>query len=293
MADYNTQKRKTLDRITDTAQKINRSLIKQDLRVRSNDILFNLNAGKKSLVDVSVKNLSDPMDALFERHEFVSVRTGISDGMQEVTPENELGLWKLLPDNHNPIETLTILKPQLGKKRDDLTLEFIKGNKKKRKFTLKEMRKFFLADYLRIIKRGYRELAADWISGTSSIDDVQSMLTLTFGSTMAESKRIFRTETTNNFNDSRADYFIENTSMDYMQIFAITDGRVSDICEDRHEWVFPIARARDRDKKPAFHPNCRTIQRPLTSRLASHRKMIDKGLAMNPASFTPLPRNWG
>lgn len=292
MADYGTQKRNTLDNITDAANRVTRAVIRDDLRRRSNDILFQLNSGKKYLEDDSVRNLADPMDNIFERHEFVSVRTGISDGMQEVTPENELGLWKLLPNNHDPIQTLTQLKPQLGKKRDDLTTQFIKKNKKNRAFTLKALRTLFLGDYLRILRRGYQDLAKDWIAGEGTIDDVQAMLSITFGATSVESKRIFRTETTNNFNDARADYFINETSMDYMQIFAITDGRISNICEDRHLWVFPISEANQKSKKPAFHPNCRTIQRPLTSRLASHRKMIDKGLAMDERRFTPLPKGW-
>ena len=292
MADYNEQKRNTLDRITDQTVRINRSIIKQDLQRRANDILFQLNSGENFLQDDDVKNLRAPMDDLFDRHAFVSVRSGISDGMLEVTPENELGLWTYLPNKYEPNAMLDNMRPQLGRKRDKLAEEALKKIKKRKAITLVGLRNLFLKDYLSVLRAGYKDLAKDWLAGQGTITDVQAMLTMVFSASTYDAKRIFRTETTNNFNEARADYFIDNTGMDYMQIFAITDGRTSQICEDRHKGVFPIEQARDRDKMPAFHPHCRTIQRPLTSRLSSHRKMIDEGLAMNPSTFTPLPRGW-
>jgi replicative DNA helicase Mcm len=47
-----------------------------------------------------------------------------------------------------------------------------------------------------------------------------------------------------------------------------------------------------RNGRIVWGSNCRTIQRPLTSRLPSHKKLIDAGLAMDERSFTPLPKGW-
>ena len=291
MPSYNVQKRRRLDNITEKHNRNMRRVIKGDLEARARDIFEQLNAGV-NFFQGGVKNLRNPTDKIYDDHEFDTVRSGLSDGIQEVTPNNELGLWRMLPDNSCPIITLDQFHPHLAKKRDQMTEKAIKKMRKRHKFTLINLRNLTLDTYLGALKGGYRSLSSDWVSGEGSITDVLSMLSLTFGKTDAETKRIFRTETTSYFNETRADYFIDETEMDFMQIFAITDGRISDICEDRNRWVFPILEARQRKKSPSFHPHCRTIQRPLTSRLASHRRLIKIGLQFNESSFTPLPKNW-
>jgi len=293
MPRYNVQKRNTMDRITRKAVTASRRIIRSDMELRVRELFFDLNNGERTLQNVDTDRIKNPTDRLFEQHEFVSIRTGVSDGIQEVTPNNELGLWQLVPEDADPILTLPELRPLLGEQRDKITRAFITSKRKKQTFSLVGLRNLFLADYLSILRKGYRELSRDWIAGEDSIDDVTNMLGIVFGKTTNEATRIFRTETTNYFNTARAEYFQEFTDMDFMQIFAVTDGRISKICEDRHEWVFEMSKAQQRSKKPAFHPHCRTIQRPLTTRLESHRRLIDKGLAKNPSSFTPLPKGWG
>jgi len=268
-----------------------RRLIKSDLENRVRDIFEQLNAGQ-NFFEGDVKNIVSPTNTVYENHEFDTVRSSLSDGIQEVTPNMQLGLWRLVPENSCPIFTLDQFHPKLGEKRDKLTAKAIKKMRKRHKFTIAGLRNLTLKTYLSAIKGGYRNVASDWITGEGTIDDVLSMLSLVFGKTDHENKRIFRTETTSYFNETRADYFIDETEMDFMQIFTITDGRRSDICEDRHGWVFPIREARQRKKSPAFHPHCRTIQRPLTTRLKSHQRLIDIGLRKNESSFTPLPKNW-
>ena len=291
MPRYNVQKRRRLDNLTEKHNRNMRQVIRADLNKITRDIFQQLNAGRDTLKG-DVKRLRSPADGVFEDHEFDTTRAGLSDGIQEVTPNNELGLWKLVPENSCPIISLDQIRPALGKKRDKMTAAAIKKRRKQSKFSIVGLRNLFLIDYLSILRGGYRSVASDWIEGESSIRDVTDMLSIVFEKTDHESKRIFRTETTNYFNETRADYFIDETGMDFMQIFALTDGRISDICEDRHEWVFPIAEARQKKKMPSFHPHCRTIQRPLTSRLKSHKLLITKGLRFNEASFTALPVGW-
>lgn len=268
-----------------------RRVIKNDIERRAREIFTQLNFGV-DFFEGDVKNLRSPTDSVFTNHEFDAVRSSLSDGIQEVTPDNKLGLWRLAPEDSCPILTLNQLRPQLAEKRDKLTDQAIKKVRKRRKFSIAGLRNLTLKTYLSVLKSGYRSVSSDWIAGEGTIEDVLSMLSIVFQKTDNQSKNIFRTETTNYFNETRADYFIDETGMDFMQIFALIDGRISDICEDRHEWVFPIAEARQKKKSPSFHPHCRTIQRPLTSRLASHRKLIERGLQFNESSFTPLPKGW-
>lgn len=294
MPRYNVQKRRRLDNLTEKHNRRMRKLIKRDLDSRVRDIRDQLDAGFDTLQDKDQigRSLRSPMTGVYGDHEFDTVRSALSDGIQEVTPQNELGLWKLVPEDSCPIITLEQIRPQLGKKRDQLTEKFLKKQKKRAKFTVGQLGALSLRDYLSILSGAYRFLADDWIQGESTIQEVLNVMQVVFKKNDHETKRIFRTETTNYFNRTRADYFISETSMDFMQIFAITDGRTSEICETRHEWVFPIEEATQREKTPAFHPHCRTIQRPLTTRLKSHKVMIDKGLAMDERQFAPLPKNW-
>ncbi len=291
MPNYNIQKVKRLDNLVQKHNLRMRKVLRRDLETRVDQIFRDLNAGQNSFQQ-NVKNMSDPFENIFSVHQFDTVRSSVSDGIQEVTPDNRLGLWQLFPDNSCPIITLNEYSPELGKQRDRIAKKSVKNVQEQARFSLPGLRNLMLKDYLHNLRLGYRSIASDWIAGDGSVRDVTDMLIIAFGRTDREAKRIFRTETTNYFNETRADYFQNQTSMDFMQIYALTDGRISKICHDRHLWVFPIAEATQRKKMPAFHPHCRTIQRPLTSRLASHRIMIDRGLAMNEAGFTKLPKNW-
>jgi len=288
---YNVQKVKRLNNIVIKHNTRMRKVMRRDLETRVDEVFRDLNSGKNTFQQ-NVKNMADPFENVFSVHQFDTVRSSISDGIQEVTPDNKLGLWQLFPDNSCPNITLDEYSPELGKQRDRIARKAQKKIQKVNRFSLPGLRNLMLTDYLHNLRAGYRDLASDWIAGDGSVQDVTDMLVIAFGRTDHEAKRIFRTETTNYFNETRAGYFQNETSMDFMQIYALTDGRISKICFDRHLWVFPMAEATQRKKMPAFHPHCRTIQRPLTSRLASHRIMIDTGLAMNESTFTKLPKNW-
>lgn len=291
MPRYNVQKRKRLDNLSNKHTRRMRAVLRRDIESRVRDIFDSLNAGDRFYQE-DVKSAKTPISNVFEVHQFDTVRAAVSDGIQEVTPNNELALWQLFSEDSCPILTLNEFNPELALKRDKIAKKAQKNIKKRLTFTLPGLANLLLEDYLRNLRAGFRSISSDWIAGEGAIKDVLDMLSIAFGKTSAESKRIFTTETTNYFNETRADYFIQNTGMDFMQIFALTDGRVSNICRTRHLWVFPIGQSRQKKKMPAFHPHCRTVQRPLTSRLASHRSMISFGLAMDESRFASLPKNW-
>ena len=255
MPSYNIQKIKRLENLVVKHNRRMRKVLRRDLESRAHQVFSDLNNGETTFQQ-DIKRVREPVDNVFEVHQFDTVRSSVSDGIQEVTPENELALWQLFPDNSCPIITLDEYSPKLAKKRDKIAEKALKDIRKRLSFSLPGLRNLLLTDYLSNLRAGFRDLSSDWIEGEGSIKDVLDMLSLTLGRTDHESKRIFRTETTNYFNETRADYFKENTGMDFMQIFALTDGRISKICESRHLWVFPIAEATQRKKMPAFHPHC-------------------------------------
>ncbi|MAD98805.1 MAG: hypothetical protein CMB99_15885 [Flavobacteriaceae bacterium] len=292
MANYAVQKRATLDRVTARSVQAARNIFLSDLESKADKIFSDLNRGIDSIKKADIRQIKSSVDTVVDRHLYHAVKSAVSDGMQEVTPENELGLWKLLPDTHDPILTLAELRPALADKRDKLLDKILKEVKKSSSYSTDELTNLLSGNYLKAFQSSYRELAKKWVKGESTVNEVKAMITTTVGLTTSHSTMVFRTETTNYFNRARADYFKENTSMDYMQIFSITDGRRSKICEDRHGWTFPLSEATQKSKCPAFHPHCRTVQRPLTTRIGSHNRQIEKGIAMNESRFEPLPKGW-
>lgn len=247
-----------------------------------------LDAGRTTL-SPEVTGLPGRMAPVFEAHRDKVIHVAVSDGIQEVSPNHDLGLWQAFPIDM-PIEnTLTV---SLASDRN----RFVKGIKKKtiakNTYKIPNMVDSVMDTYLNNLKRTYKVIAADWLKGESDIDDVIRGLQVCLRKTDSDSERIFRTETTNYFNTSRHDYFSENTSVDYIELYAVTDGRISKICEDRHGAVITIAEAGRKEFMPAFHPNCRTIQRPLISALSSDKRVIDIGLIITAGKSSWTPTAW-
>ena len=288
MPNYNVHKRKTLDRLTLEYQLRMRALLRKESEAQIKDFLEQLRSGRRTLKP-DVKGLADRMAPIFESHRNKVIHVGVSDGIQEVSPEHELGLWQAFPVNM-PIEhTLSV---ELAGKRDKIVKEIKKVTIKRNTYKIPDMVDSVLDAYLKNLKETYKAVAAEWMEGESDVDDVIRGLKQGLIRTDSDSERIFRTETTNYFNRSRHDYFSDNTSVDYIELYAVTDGRISKICEDRHGAVVTISEAGKKEFMPAFHPNCRTIQQPLISALSSHKKIIDIGLLITARKSSWAPTAW-
>lgn len=261
LARYNAHKRGTLDRLTAQYQWRMRLLLKQNAEKNVKDILEALDAGHRSFRP-DVSNLKNKIDDVLGDHRNQVIHVGISDGIQEVTPERVTNLWLTHPINM-PVE-LT-LKSDQAKKRDQLAGKLSSDWAKTHPDKVPLLASTLLDDYLTAVKKSFKILSSDWAKGEGSIADVKTLLSEALQVSASSSERIFRTETTNYFNESRHTYFATNTDVDFMELFAITDGRISVICADRHGAIVPISIAGQRLYMPAFHPNCRTIQRPLMS----------------------------
>ena len=275
MARYNIHKRHTLDRLTQIYHLRMRAVIKSDLERQLHRIVEALDAGQKSFTP-DVKGMRTPAERVLEDHRDRVIHVGVSDGIQEVTPDHELGLWERFPLTMPIEDTLSVnLARERDKIRDKIAGKWERGNQKK----ILPLASTLFEDYVSAVQKSYRIIAKDWIEGEGDQADVLEALKQAFVKTDNQARLIFQTETTNYFNDARHDYFSTKTSVDYIELYAVTDGRISQICEDRHTAVITIAEAGLKKYKPAFHPWCRTIQRPLLSYLSRDKLVIEKGVS--------------
>lgn len=237
----------------------------------------------------SLKNFDSGFEKLLEKHFRKTIEVGVSDGYREVTPENNLSTWL----DYGPLVPIESTIPvELAGYRDEMTNRIRKLLGENTKTIFPELKDSLKDQQLSFLKGTYKNLAKNWLKGESSIVEVKKALTNTLGKGKASIERVFRTETTRWFNESRAEYFQSQTTATHVQIFAVTDGRTSHICESRNGFVVPIEKARLKKYMPPFHPNCRTVQRALFASIASHRKLIERGMAMNESRFEDLPRGW-
>lgn len=295
LALYNVHKRATLDRLT------NKFLLKSKLALKFNaeknlhSLLDHLDDGA-STFHPNIEGLDRKLLTLFTEHKDDVVHVAVSDGIQEVSPDQKLGLWADFPMGM-PIE-LTLTERTRRKRRTAIEQVADRwAHRHKKQVTV--LADALLEDYLTAVRKSYRVLSSDWMEGMkkrggkdeSSIRVVQQLLGSALQVSAYSAERIFRTETTNYFNESRHTYFADNTMVDFMELYAVTDGRISEICADRHQAVITISEAAFKKYMPAFHPHCRTIQRPLISSLPSHKKIIDFGESYRQrteSSWTPV-----
>lgn len=253
MARYNVHKRNTLDRLTLIYTLRMRSVIKRDLEKKIGRFVDALDSGRSS-VDPKLDTVRPQVSKVFEDHRDGVVHVAVSDGIQEVSPEHELGLWEAFPESMPVENTLTV---ELAGRRDKLVRGIRKKTVAANAYKVPDLVNSLFESYLKGLRVSYEYLTHSWMRGEEDNEEhVIRALKDTFQRTDAEARRIFQTETTNYFNEARHDYFQENTGVDYMQLYAVTDGRISQICEDRHRAVITIEDAKKKEFMPAFHPWC-------------------------------------
>lgn len=290
LAAYNVHKRSTLDRISGKYHLTARRFIKAAIQAELPAIEAAIERGSE-VFEPDTENLEKSLNRVFLFHGREAVKVAISDGIREVSPDEKLSTWLQYPLTM-PIE-LT-LGTELASEREKMIQKFLD----RRSGLVKQVQQFVTNvtdDYRRNLRAAYTRAAHDWIAGgeDESGELVRARMKEALQKTDSGVERIFRTETTAYFNESRHEYFKDNTSVDYVQLYAVTDGRISKICDTRHGFVVSLEKAGLKLYLPPFHPNCRTIQRPLISSLSSHKSIIEKGLEIDERSFAPLPGGWG
>lgn len=298
LAKYNVHKRATLDRLTLLYQLQIRSVYRNESSHVMPRMIDSLNVGHHNFnPDVPGSKLDHNLKTVFTNFQNAVIKAGFSDGLQEVTPEGRLNRWLDYPLSM-PVENTIILGGHaLADKRDKLVDDY----KDEKERTLADKIRLYVSgsknSYLENIRKAYGKAAKKWIKGKTDTDVVRDLLKRSLHITDGDAERVLRTETTNYFAETRADYFERHTDVDYLQFYAITDGRISDICNDRHGFCFPIGRAKDADLCPACHPNCRSVQRPLFSFISSNQRLIEKYdsksiAGLTESQWTDLPAGW-
>lgn len=284
---YNVHKRKTIERITKGNTKKLYLLISNYAEENAKSILEDLEAGRSVKIDQN--KIISKVSKVLESHIDNTIDIGIADGMQEISKDHKLNNFLNFPLYFPVEQTLTLAQK---KDKDKIFKKVFKKFAKEKGSVIKELALGFTKMQLKTFASVFESLAKDWVAGNSTIKDVKQAIQKEFLKTYSQAERIFRTETTRWFNKSRAEYFSSETMVDYYQIFAITDGRVSKICESRHGFVFKNNTSNLQRFTPPFHPNCRTVLKPLISKLKGDAKIIEIGLRIKPSGFYPLPKNW-
>lgn len=276
---YNNHKRSTLDRLTakytgylidalEQFLKNNKVKIEESIRNEKSKITFNTAKLKADLCDV------------FESHWQYTVYVGVSDAMREESGNKNLS-WSNFPSNY-PIE-LSFTELAESNKRDKISRLINKRISKKARQIIEEIVDAKIDQYLKRIQIVYKKAAREYLTDEDSVlnkKTVTKIIQEVTGKSKAGAETVFRTETTRYFNQSRVDYFTKYSDTDFMQLIAVTDGRISEICESRDMYVIPIDKANLKKNKPPFHPNCRTIQSPLDTTLKSDAAEVTANLGV-------------
>ena len=286
LAKYNSHKRKTLDRVTYKYSMLMTKVTHEYFGSILNDFHKSLESGRKNFSPKFDEKTNRSIENLFEKHLKDTIYISVADGMQEIPIEEDgkLNAWADFPLNMPIEKTLTSLQKDKAKTLADEIEDKIVGKNKRFFHELIGMTKFTV---LNQIERAYLDASSDWIAGKSTIKNVKESLSRSLLRSKSGIDRVFRTETTRYFNEARVDYFEKSSRVSHYQFFATTDGRISEICKSRDGYVIQSSKSRLKKYLPPLHPNCRSTVRPLIEKLKSHKKIIEKGMAINESSFPP------
>lgn len=283
LAGYNAWKRSTLDRLTAKYRRLVVRVFERNIKSHENAVIHALTTNQK-MFPLNLAELDHQLKPIFTSHIIETIHVGVSDGIREVTPQNELGTWQKWPYDYPVEKTITLMGEK--KIRDKVTesiIEFLFKGKRKKLLNKKidEVIRLEKQRYLKNIEVIFKTSSAKYFEdpeNTSPRSVFVDVLKTSLRKTDVAAEMIFRTETTRYFNESRIAYFREHTSTDFMQLIAITDGRISKICESRDNYVIPAGKSGQKKFKPPFHPNCRTVLSPLNTDTRSAQAVVRQNL---------------
>ena len=275
---YANWKRYTLERLTAKfRRKVMKIFEKHRAQVES-AIEIAIRAGDDK---ITLPNLDIDAELLkvFIEHQENVARVGVADGMREIDPETKLSTWHKWPINY-PVEQ-TFVSLAETKKFNYFSDKTIKKIRSKYNRFAKKMARITKQKYLDDLKTVYKKTARGFLiedDTDTTKDKVREVFKTVFKKTDNHAEMIFRTETTRYFNEARLDYFNSGTDVDFVQLVVVADGRLSNICESRRNYVLPIGYAGQKKFKPPFHPYCRTVQSPLDTDLKEDTDEVRRNL---------------
>ena len=275
---YNAWKRSTLDRLSGKYKSRMALVLNNQVDVWAPQMRDALTAGRLtfSMPDLHLKQ---DLSSVFLNHQHDAVYIAISDGIREMSPKQKLSSWEKWPVDYPVEATFTNLAEK--KQRDDIAAKVFKRIRKKNHSYLGTIIDLEIERYKRNVTAVFQGIAEQYFKdpeNTTPRDVFTDLISRIFQKNESQSEMIFRTETTRYFNDARLAYFKENTDVDFVQIVAVTDGRISNICEARDGYVIPIAHAQEKKYRPPFHPNCRSVQSPLDTDISSDAETVKRNL---------------
>lgn len=283
LAGYNAWKRSTLDRLTAKYRRLVVAVFENNLKNHEHAIVYALEHNAKML-PLNLNDVEAKLRAIFMNHIKETIHVGVSDGIREVTPENILNTWLAWPYEYPVEKTITLMgEKKIRRKVTDSIFDMLFKGKKRKQLDkqIGEVIDLEKYRYLKNFEVNFKAVASPYFEdpeNTSPRSVFVDLLQRTLKTTDVGAERIFRTETTRYFNEARIAYFKGHTSTDFVQLIAITDGRISKICESRDNYVIPIGQCGQKKFKPPFHWNCRTVQSPLNTDTRSAQAVVRQNL---------------
>jgi SPP1 gp7 family putative phage head morphogenesis protein len=309
LAKYNAWKRTTLDRLSSKFTVRMRIVLDQHAKTLEPFLRAALEAGAQSF-NIPDLFLKQQLIDIFLHHQHDAVYVAISDGIREMSPKKKLSTWEKWPYDYPVEATFTSLAER--KERDSIASKVFKSIRKRNNKIIGDLIDLEVERYKRNVRSVFHAVADQYFKdpeNTAPKGVFVDLLGRIFNKNEVQATAVFRTETTRYFNDARIAYFQDNTDVDFVQIVAVTDGRISNICESRDGYVIPIDRANEKQFRPPFHINCRSVQSPLDTDLKSDLEIVRSSLGSefgkvhsetSDRDFTgrrqkpsvPLPKGW-
>ena len=316
LAAYNAWKRSTLDRLTSKYAKELATLWQKRFEKIEGKLIEAVESGADTFAP-DTRGLEQQIMAILKKHRYQTIYVSVSDGIREVTPDKKLSTWENWPYWHPVEDTFITLNDKRQRKK---IFDFIIDKIGDARIDQERIMRFQKKMYLDLVSRIFKRVSKSYFHDEKVKESRENVIERLQESVQREShyfenvtrnhaEMVFRTETTRYFNEARVAYFEHSTEVDFIQLVAITDGRVSDICESRDGYVVPLKKAGDKKYKPPFHPNCRTVQSPLTTDVKADAEEVRRNLGSefgkvhsdtSDADFigkrtppkVPLPRGW-
>ncbi|RYZ84263.1 MAG: hypothetical protein EOP06_18370, partial [Proteobacteria bacterium] len=245
---YTVRKQIALNRLAVKYTRLAQAVFDSSIKFLRSDIERALNDKMKSFQPDREHSaaIQKKLEKIYNDHFAETVKVSVSDSLREVAPATGLGLasarkWPV----DFPME-LTFTNLAEKKVRDSLYDRIFRKTGRGLKIYFKSQAKRQTEHYLKTVSNAFRGLTKSYFEDEDSEDtakEIKRALAKLLGDNATRAEAVFRTETTKHFNKSRLAYFSDNTDVDFVQIKSKADNRVSKICEARHDYVVPIAKA--------------------------------------------------
>jgi SPP1 gp7 family putative phage head morphogenesis protein len=188
---------------------------------------------------------------------------------------------------------LSFIKDRLPKSLKDLENVF----RDKRKFPRIMKRSKRVTDdlrksYLDKLAKKFKIISPALKSGEISPKEAKKQMMDTWKTTKARVETIFRTETTNYFEDAQVSFYSDEDDVIGFLFDSVRDNSRTSICKSRHGLVYRPGTKLLSDNTPGCHWNCRSHLIALANTPENRKMLEDPNRDPSKVAVVPLPKGW-